>query len=630
MSRLLRHRKHIYILVFFLLSLVVMWTLLKPGYIFAMDMAFGPNYSHELLNNYVYGLSSNLGSVGASGIVKVFYSWIMYLLSLGLPIWLIQKLVLILFLALSAVGMYRLVPTENRYGRYFAGILYMINPFIYVRYLAGSFFTIWGYTLLPFVVKSFIDLVQKPSIKNAIWAGLWLTLIAPSEHFLFMAIGVLLIFLIFNLFRRGNRAKVALGFLVVMAIFLAVNFSWMFSMASGGTEVTYAIAEVSTKDFELFATAKDSNVFLNVASLYGFWYGGYNDPRHYLPGWQFIFSLILFAALYGFLTGFKGRHGLYVKAIGIIAIISLVLAVGISSPYFRKFSYFLFDNFPPFRGFRETQKFAALLVLAYAYLGGIGMSQIGGSFARKIPRIIFAVLICIIPLTYTYTMLFGFQGQLNNVDYPQDYYQINAFLEEDKEDFNVLFLPWHNFMTFSWIGSNVANPAKNFFTKPVIQGDNIEMADVYSTSQNPVSKYIESLLESKGKVNNFGEFVTPLDIKYIVLAKEVDYTNYYFLLEQADLALLMDTPNLFLFENKYWRGSYDIRKQAQLLGWGETETEKLEDAILGYNAQKSNRSNLPGYIASGLVFIGLLGYLTWDWRRKPLAEKQGSAKGRKD
>lgn len=617
-----KQRKHLYILVFLLISLVVMWDLLKPGYIFALDMAFGPNYPRVLLNDYVYGLSSNLGTVGASCIIKVFYSWMTYLLSLGIPVWLIQKFMLIVFLTLSAVGMYRLVPTENRYGRYFAGILYIINPFIYVRYLSGSFFTIWGYALLPFVVKSFIDLVQKPSIKNAIRSGILLTLIAPSDHFLTMALGVFLIFLIFNLFRRETRAKVAKGFLLVIGIFFVLNGNWMVSLMSGKAEAIYAITEVTTRHFELFATIRDSNVFINVATLYGFWLDDYYYyPKEHFLGWYFMFSSILLAAIYGFIVGFRGKHGLHVMAVGAIAIISLVLAVGISSPYTSQLTYFLFENLMPFRGFRETHKFAALLVLAYAYLGSIGISKFEGNFTGKIPRMAFAVVIFMIPLAYTYSMFFGFWGQLNSVDYPEDYYQVNTYFEEDKDNSNILFLPWHGFMTFSWVDSNVGNPARNFFTKPVVQGDNIEMGDVYSTSQNPVSKYIESLLHNGQEISNFGEFVAPIDVKYIVLAKEEDYTNYAFLFEQADLAVLMDTNNLFVFENESWGAFHDLGRQAQLLGLGETEIQKLEYAISRYRLQRDSRSNIPGYIASGFIFISLIGYLAWDRRKISTAGK---------
>lgn len=628
--------KRLYILVFFLLSLVIMWGLLKPGYIFTIDNVFGPYYPREIFQYHVLGMGPNLGSTGATHIATVFYASIIYLLDLIFPAWLIQKLLFVLLLTLSGVAMYRLVPSENTYGRYFAGLLYMINPFIYVRILSGSSGLLLSYAFLPLAVKSFIDLFHKPTFKNTVWVGIWLTLISPAEHFLPMALGIFFLFYIFKLFQGKGKIRLTAVFLGALAIFSVINASWIYFIISGEAAVVQSVSQMAAQDLEVYATAKGSNVFLNVATLYGFWRGGYYDPRFHFVGWQLVFSLILFSAVYGFVSEFNGRHGLYVKAMGIVAIVSLLLAIGVSSPYLSRAYYFLYENVPLFKGMRESQKFAALLVLAYAYLGGIGMAHLKAGMARlksklrKILLIVFAVLIFLIPLSYTYPMLFGLHGQIKNIDYPQDYYQVDALLNQDKDEFNILFLPWHNFIPLSWIGGNVGNPANVFFTKPVIQGDNIEIGEIYTQSTNPVSKYIESLLESRGKVNNFGEFVAPLDVKYIVLAKEVDYMNYYFLFEQADLTLLRDTSNLFVFENKSWRGFYNIGRQAQLLGWDETETEKLEDAILRYNAQRGSRSNLPGYIASGLVFIGLLGYLTRNWKRKPLAERQGSAKEGKD
>ena len=624
MKRIIKQRERLYILIFLFISLVVMWDLLKPGYIFALDMAFGPNYPQELLNNYVYGLSNNLSVTGASCIAKVFFSWITNSLSLVLPVWFSQKLLLILLLAFSGIGMYRLVPKDSRYGRYFAGIFYMVNPFIYVRYLAGSIFTIWGYALLPFVVKSLVDLSERPSVKNAIWVGIWFTLIAPAEHFLAMAMIVFIVFLTFSLFRKGNRARLGKCFLVAIVIFMLLNSSLIASVFSGEVEKTYQLTQISTKDFELFATSRDHNVFVNVGSLYGFWYSGYYSPKIHFLGWYFMLSCILLAAIYGFVTGIRGKHGrLYVKAIGIIALISLVLAVGVSSPYTSKLIYFLCDNFSPFRGFRETHKFAALLALAYAYLGSIGTSRFTTDIAGKIPRLVFVVFMCIVPLIYTYPMLFGFWGQLSSVDYPEDYYQVNSYFEKEAGDFNILFLPWHGFMTFNWVGRNIANPAEDFFTKTVIQADNIEMADVYSTSQNPVSNYVESLLEQRSKVENFGKFASCLNVRYIVLAKEVDYANYSFLSKQSDLALLMDTPNLIVFENKDWGHPVDVMTQAQLLGLNIDESKKIEDALSEYGTQKGNRTSLPGYVASGSLFIVLLGYLNWNHMKKIMRKNEG-------
>ncbi|MBI2652580.1 hypothetical protein HYX00_03895 [Candidatus Woesearchaeota archaeon] len=137
-----------------------------------------------------------------------------------------------------------------------------------------------------------------------------------------------------------------------------------------------------------------------------------------------------------------------------------------------------------------------------------------------------------------------------SLDYPKDWYEINNYLNIDKQDFNVLFLPWHLYMDFKWIPNQdkrIANPANSFFDKPVIQGDNMEVGTIYSSSNPPRSKYIESLIKNKSIT---GSNLKILNVKYVILAKEVDYKNYMYLNNQSDLYLIKETENLYLFKNK--------------------------------------------------------------------------------
>jgi hypothetical protein len=54
-----------------------------------------------------------------------------------------------------------------------------------------------------------------------------------------------------------------------------------------------------------------------------------------------------------------------------------------------------------------------------------------------------AVLILGVPLLYSFTIFNGFYRQIEPRDYPPEWYEINEFLLNDTEDFDVLFFPWH-------------------------------------------------------------------------------------------------------------------------------------------------------------------------------------------
>ena len=115
-------------------------------------------------------------------------------------------------------------------------------------------------------------------------------------------------------------------------------------------------------------------------------------------------------------------------------------------------------------------------------------------------------------------------------------------------------------MGFLFAGRVIANPAQNFFAKPTIQGDNMEFGRIYSQSNNPDSKYIEdNILKNKSELKNMGEMLLPLNIKYIILAKEADWKDYDFLDKQTDLKLLSDTESLKVYQNL----EFNQRKEAK-------------------------------------------------------------------
>ena len=605
-----RIKKYLPAVVFLLVAGLMMWDLLGPGYIFTIDASFGPASPQKALWDHLEGISTNLSGRGISPVAGVIYYGLTYLPSLVLPAWVMQKLPLFLLLAAAGWGMYRLAPTKNSYGRYFAGLLYLVNPFLYIRFLTGAFWFLWGYALLPFAVKSFMDLLDKPSLKRTVRAGVWLTLITPSTHILIMALGLLCLLAVYHIFKDKNRRKILGATLGAIALFLILNAGWVYSVSTGEAQVLQNIESLTIKDLEIFAPSGGEHVLFDVASMYGFWRGGYDYPQYHLPGWQILFAFLLLLAVYGFIRGFRGKHGLNVKAMGLLTIVSLVLAAGVSLPYFAGVSYLLYKYVPFYVGFRDSQKFVTLLVMAYAYLGSVGVAWLGGKIAglhhygAKL-NLAFHLFTLALILTYGYTVFFGFHGYVSNEEYPPDYYEVESLLTQGNDDFNVLFLPWHQAMHFTWATGVINNPADVFFSKPVIRGDNIELLEVYSESTNPVSRYIEAALKDEGKNRNFGELLSPLGIKYVILAKEVDWEGYHFLKEQPDLTIVKDTPHLILFLNRsYHEFPTPAREKAESLGLSGDASEQLENQLMRYGQHTA----WWGYLPSGVFLLLGIGY----------------------
>ncbi len=543
--------------IFAVFALLLVSDFFSSGYILTLDTVFSENVFR--VSSLFYGMSSSYS-------VAPFIALLRFL-NVLFSVEFIQKLSFFFIFLMSGISAYKLCPEEWGMGRYFAGFLYMLNPFVYVRFLSGHWLLLLAYAVTPFAIKGLMDFFDAPSTKRAIKFVFLLTSIFVIEtHTPFLLLIVLgVLFLVGLVEYRKNRTKIfsLSKSIILIGIFLLVlNSYWLIPNFAGSSA---PLGEITGSDLYTFTTKQDLNfnTLFTTASMYGFWRGGYIYTKDLLPYWYLFFIFILFLAVHGFISNYKHPvHGKYVKAFGAAAVISVLLATGISGPSGGVFE-FLFNNVFFFKGFREPQKFVALLVLSYAYLGGLGVAEFEklarektkARFAAK-KTVVIAVLILALatPFVYSFTMFNGFWGQLKPTDYPKDWYEVNDFLNQDKQDFNILFLPWHAYMDFKWLPNSqkrLANPASVFFDKPVIQGDNMEAGAIYSSSTNPVSKYIEFLLGRKDKINNFGELVAPLNVKYIILTKEVDYRIYDFLYNQSDLEVVKDTENLVVFRNRH-------------------------------------------------------------------------------
>ncbi len=511
---------------------------------------------------YLYGFSSTAYSGSA---VEIFTLQ----LSNVIPFWLLQKIYLILIIPLSGISMHFLIDTKSSIPKYFGGILYAVNPFVYVRFLAGHWLILLAYSIMPFAVKSFLDLLDDLNKKNLIRASLLTALTgALNSHTLALLVLVYLIFLIFKLYQLKNEANAVKNLLKSLAVFatlfLLLSFYWLLPLFTAKATL---IHQISQADIYAYATGVSAfNAVFTIASMYGFWREGYIYAKDFIPYWYLLFFFILFLAIHGFISNNKSKAlGLPVKALGVTAVVAVILGSGIHGPFSSLFE-FLFNNTFFFRGLRDSHKFAALIAFSYSYLGALGVAEFeriihsperrANAYEKykKTAAWIIVIMALIVPFIYSFTIFNNFWGQLKPTDYPKDWYETNELLNRDSQDFNVLFLPWHLYMDFKWIPNaqkRIGNPASSFFDKPIVQGENTEIGIIYTQSTNPAQRYVESLLGDRDKITNFGELIIPLNVKYVLLTKEVDYKQYSFLFNQTDLELIKETGNFYIFKNAH-------------------------------------------------------------------------------
>lgn len=519
-------------LFFALLSLAIIFPLFSSGYIFSLDSFAVPGRL----------LWPNLNAPWL--IWQSFLTALSYLL----PSYWTQKLMLLAIFFLSGWGMARLVPGSLAV-KIFAGLFYSINPFVYERVMAGQWWLLVGYSLVPFILKT-----QSPVLQ----AILMTLLFNVSTHY---GLAMMVFLAIFYFFRFRAGEKLLRDAVIVAGLVLILNINWLLPTVLGKTELNLSLGQFNQGDLQVFQSQPDARLGLvfNLLSGYGFWAEAHDyflSPKSVVNFWPVLALVFMGLAIYGAYLSIKKKDNpgrpLALSLI-IIFFLALDFAGGVALENVSGFFYALYEKVPLLYGFREPQKLIGFVMLAYAYFGAIGLAAL--------KRLVFALLAIGLVFLYTPTVFGSFWGQLKPAFYPASWSQVNTVLKQDKADYLTVFFPWHQYMRFGFNNNRVvANPAPFFFEKPVLSSRNYETAVLYSHETRPEALHIDGLLRMQQEGRNlagervegspsWGENLKIVNIKYIILAKDDDWRAYRFLDQQADLKKVFDSPEISLYEN---------------------------------------------------------------------------------
>src|SRR3989304_8295885 len=221
-------KQYFYYFPFSVLALVLVWNFFSRGYVLTLDMIFSTD-SFRVSNSF-YGLSNQYSTLP-------FYAFLDILHNI-LSIEYIQKISFFLIFFVSGVSAYRLCPEEWGIGRYFTGFLYMLNPFIYVRFLAGHWLILIAFAVTPFVIKGFMDIFDSPSIKKSVYLAFLLTFVFFIEtHTPFLLLIVFGVFYIVKVLESGKNDGRVLALsksaALVGLFLLLLNSYWLVSSFIG-------------------------------------------------------------------------------------------------------------------------------------------------------------------------------------------------------------------------------------------------------------------------------------------------------------------------------------------------------------------------------------------------------------
>lgn len=478
---------------------------------------------------------------------------------------------LLVFFPLAAWGMSRLVG-GSLIRQLAAATLYCVNPFVFQRVFVGHFGLLLGYALLPLATSSALRFFQSGKWWAPIPAFWWAVMTALSPHYAWIY-GVVLVAV--WIFHHPHILSVSMGGVAVCTAFAVLSAYLFLPHTATQLPSTHGTSEL----LDLYRTSGDSRLglFPNVLGLYGFWRLGPGPqlPKDVFTGWPFVLLAILVVAGVGAAVQLRRRaedHAVDTApgqpcgrwdagSILLIGTAGYFLALGDQGPTGPLFRWAYF-HIPFFSIMEEPQKFLVLTALAYAVLFGWGVDHLArrarspGSVEgprsgwRTVGSLALAV---VLPLAYTPTMFDGLAGQLTQSHYPASWEAADRLMGAGPGQ--VLFLPWHLYLSFPFTeGRVIADPAATSFRRTVISGDNIEAGPIETTSTSPRSAYLQGLFAQGRSLDDFGAQIAPLGVQYVVLAKTVDWRSYSWLDSQTDLAVVMASSTLEVWQNTAYSG----------------------------------------------------------------------------
>lgn len=503
------------------LTLLVLGGMLAPGYVLTLDMVWSDaslwSWDTDGFNNGapVYLLLAGLGLV--------------------FPAWVIQKLMLFgLFFSLLYLP-YRFLPLiESNAGRWFAGLLYTFNPFVYSRLLSGQWGVLLGYACLPLVLYTLNRLLEKKDLKSGLLFGFSLAVVGLfSIHFLYLSLVLSAIWIgtyVVRSLLTGHETlskSLLTASLSGLILFVVLSSYWLMPAFNRETPLE---TRFDITHFASFAASENHLVStpLNLAVLGGFWAEG-DEWRYYFlwPQDQPVFWLaslfILMLVGFGFITLVKNKEYRFV-AILLLAtgILSYVTALGAWGGAFTSLNLWLYENIPGWSGLRDSHKIAGVLALVYVTFAGIAIDRVvalskkqgGTSLARTALPILF-----ILPFIFGMYELFGFRDQLTPVEYPTSWYETRAMLETAPSTEKMLVLPWQGYFSLPFNNQLlVANPTSRFFGKEkTIAGRAVSLESVYDQEVDANYRQIDSFLHEVADQSPEAvtEFLRSNNIRYL-------------------------------------------------------------------------------------------------------------------
>jgi hypothetical protein len=530
---------------FFLgLTLLLLYPTFQKGYIFILDWEVNPNISLSDITFF-------------DPILIIFSKLLAIIFSFGIY----QKIFLFVTVYFLGLAGFRLAKgTGNIYARYFAGLFFIFNPFIYARLIEQPGIAIGSMLFFWFLIY-FLEYLEEKNIKKIIsaslLAGLAISFFPHSVFFVGLSISAILFFEYLK--NRDWRFFLkTLG--IIFSIIILINANWMIPFFGNSNKNTAGIAGFTSADWEAFDTDKigGDSIYATVLALQGYW-GEFQDRFVSIrenPLWIVAFWMIFFLAILGLAKRWKGNYLTW--ALLFIFAAGYVLAIGVASPITKSLSIFLYNHIPLYIGLREPQKWVVVLVFFYAYFGSWGIKYLLDKVSKNSLKEFAGetgIFLAILPIIFSFSIIRGMHEHLEPRAFPSEWLEAKNYLNSNLSESGgkVLIFPWHLYVKLDFAGKNINNPAKNYFGKNIIQGNNTEFNKVYTHSNDEQTQIIERYVirddnpEKKIKYDDFSFDMKELNIKMVILLKTEDWQKYAWL-DRMNMKKVLENNKLIIYK----------------------------------------------------------------------------------
>lgn len=532
-------------LFFSLIVALIVAPLFAPGYVFFLDMVWGPGMTLD---------DSLRNGIGSGLPLFAFHRF----LALIIPNDILQKLILFGILLLPGLSMYhlakRFLPASYAIG---SGLFFFMNPFVHDRFLAGQWIVLLGYGFLPIVVGAFLSFLERSDGKRwLIFSFLFALFPFISIHFAALSAPIIatigLVHIAKHSLWRTLVSRVSFFRAIPFcALFLSLHSFWLFGFFA--PEKPFAVFGIS--DFETFRTTARATgtVWGDAFALSGFWDDDFMTTRDLIPGWRFVSILVIFFSTIGAIV-LAGEKRTLAIALSILLLPTLFLAIGFGSVLTKPATEWSFEHLPLFRGFRDTAKFLGILAFAYALFLPAGIRAVWIRLAHRFPslpenaRAVPLAVLFVTPLFLSGTILFGSAGQIDSHRYPKDWYRAEAILRKNSEA-TALFLPWKGYLVLDFADDAfVANPGNAFFTTPLITSRNTGNRKLSASGKSEWDTFVLDLLKDSATRERAIREMKKRGVSHLILAKTDAWRPYRTLNSSQSLKSLLDTNTLTLWE----------------------------------------------------------------------------------